>query len=299
MKIIKISTSEEYIKFFNLFNKLFKEFFLDIKSFNELFYSNFNIQETNCYMAIDNNEPIGIISGSINKLKKDIYVHFIGVVPNYRRSGIGSALLNKFVLEDYSTYFSGCPNGYLVPGLDTEIYKGAKPFFDKNRFDQVDIAISMQRRLDLFNKAEYYDFEAGKSYSIVTFNDYYFPSVMELLEDSEHVEWQDVFNKAYLSHSRRNLGCLAICDNKVIGFAGFGVIGNDISRFGPIYVSKDYRKRKIGLNLTVSVLEEQKKLGCKKSYFLWGENNSVAVKMYMKLGFEPFSNMSILKLSNK
>lgn len=297
MKIIKVTSFDNYQKFYSLFKIMFTEFKYNLKNINQMLNTNINNYETVNYMAIENNTVVGIISATVLEEQNSVYINFIGVIESYRRQKVGTSLLNKILYNSYSIYFSGCPNGYLIPGLDETKYPIGLKFFKSNGFIEIDRAISMKIDLRTF---KYYNFINNEKYSyeIKEFNDYYYLDVLELLSLSDHKEWKDVFIKAYIDNSKKHLGYVATYDNKVIGFAGFNIVSSDKERFGPIYVSDNFRGQKIGKNLTLSVLEKQKELGCKKSYFLWGENNSIALKMYEKIGFIMYSNMSVLKYIN-
>lgn len=297
MEIIKVTSHDEYFKFYNLFKSVFVENIYDLKDLNQILNTNIKNYETINYMAIEKNTVVGIISATVFKEQKRIYINLIGVLEEYRRRQVATSLLNQVFYKSYSIYFSGCPNGYLVPGLDEIKYPVGVKFFKSKGFIEIDRAISMEINLTTFNFSNYLN-NKKYSYEIKEFNDYYYLDVLELLSCSDHKEWKDVFIKAYIDNKKENLGYVATINNKVIGFAGFNIVSRDKSRFGPIYVSDQYRGKQIGKNLTLMVLEKQKELGCKKSYFLWGENNSIALKMYEKIGFLMYSNMSVLRCIN-
>ena len=293
MKIAKIIRSEDYIKFLSLYNKLFQDNVLDLKSFNQLFFCCLKQQETVCYLAFIDNNPVGLIAGTIDVKDKSIYIHFIGVLSNFRQKGVATQLLNKFLLKSFTIYFSGCPQGYLFPGLDEKKYPEGALFFKKKGFSEIRRVYSMKLDLASFDILDYSNFIGNRDYNIVSFEDSYFPDLMSICFVCNHPEWKEVLIKAYYSEKIRKFVKLAIKDGQVLGFACFGVVGNDIKRFGPIAVSPEFRKKKIGLNLTLSVLKNQKELGCRESYFLWVEKDSVALSMYKKIGFDIFSDMSV------
>lgn len=300
MKIIKVTQAREYSHFLRLFNSLFREYALSVKNFNKLFLAFFgDKEETHCYIALVDNFPVGLAATTLVAQEKSSYLHFIGVAEEFRRQRIGTALLEKIIKDSDNVYFSGFPKGYLVPGLDGEKYPEGEAFFKAHGFKEINRACSMKRSLSGFKKSDYYDTVAAKEYSIIPFEGCFFSDVMKILSSANHPEWKEAFIKAYYANDSSNLGYIAVVDRVAVGFAGYGIVGDDKERFGPIAVLSEFRKRKIGLNLTVRVMEAQKKIGCKETYFLWGEGGSVALKMYLKLGFKVYSDMAILKYSKK
>lgn len=73
-----------------------------------------------------------------------------------------------------------------------------------------------------------------------------------------------------------------VIDNKIIGFIIYSTIYEN-TEIIDIFVSKDYRNKKIGYELLNKVLEENKNNNITLEVNV---NNSIAINLYKKLNFE-------------
>ena len=83
----------------------------------------------------------------------------------------------------------------------------------------------------------------------------------------------------------------AICDNKIVGVAAvdgnkFEDEGMKVGGFARICIHPDYQGKGLGTKFVKHITEMLKNLGCKKIKLRVSMQNTAAIKMYEKCGFE-------------
>jgi GNAT superfamily N-acetyltransferase len=281
--------------FATIFYTLFPEYGMDMYHLNKWLFCFPPGFVTTCYIAEKNGEVVGIAAGTENQRERKLYLQCITVLPSCRRQGIASHLLGFFRDRGVPLFFSGCPTSYLVPGIDRQRYPSGYAFLIHHGFQAVGKAVSMKRTLQgvaLLPLEEYGD----QNLKITDFSDEFLLEILSICSSCSHGEWRGLLIGGYCNRKGASHGFVARIEGKVVGFAFCGLASDDISRFGPIGVLPEFRKRKIGISLVNAILSYQRECGCLESYFLWGEPDTGALDMYGKIGFKSYSEMEILQL---
>jgi ribosomal protein S18 acetylase RimI-like enzyme len=283
---------------YGLWDDLFPHNPISMRELNELLFCH-NPWNLSWYkITLNEDHIIGAACGVIDRNSQVGYIQFIGVAEPFRRQGIGSSLLEN-LLETFrkagtiKAVFSGFPLNYLVPGLDGELYPSGAVFFRKKQFIPLSHPVAMC--LSLVNYSPYSVITAPE-YLLIPFADNYLAQILSLCGRSLHPEWVNTMQTAYLKGADSSNGKICLDrEGNLVGFAFFGILGNDPKRFGPIGVAPEHRGNSIGMALLHECLKAQKDAGYETSYFLWGEENTIALKMYKKSGFKVMSAMTILQ----
>ena len=99
------------------------------------------------------------------------------------------------------------------------------------------------------------------------------------------IPWHE---SAYLTEitNRSAYYIVSMQDGKMTGYAGMWVI-MDESHITTIGVAKEYRGKKVGEMLLMSLLDEAMKRGARRATLEVRESNNVAQNLYRKYGFAP------------
>lgn len=312
-------SKEKSLQLFNMWND---EFGFIFPITNDLFlrntYGTIGFLETNSYVALNDDMPIGFIIckewGSkihAEKNKNLGWISLIFVKKEYRNQGIGSALLEKsesvfkemginliFLGKDYQNFFPGLPKD-LKSNLGWFSKRGFEALYDTN--DLINLNLSS------FNMSlkPYHD---NREYDIHVANKGEFPQIRTFLTNSFYGRWLLEFEDYVLNGGDGSE--FIVCTNslhEVIGFCRIGTneipitqIGFSLTwraRFdrlgglGPLGVSKDYRHNNIAYNLLVTGLTELKKRGCDKAIIDWTN----LLDLYRMFGFELWKTYTYLQ----
>ena len=281
-----------------LWEEIFPQDPVNIGSLNYLLFCNDELDFSFYWLACKEEDVVGVICAAMDEETKIGYIHFLGVKNEYRRLGIAFSLMQNLLKEltargAVEVVFSGYPKNYLTPGLDTEKYPGSLAFFEKMGFLPSSKPVSMQIFLKSYQAPE---INLHADFKIVPFSDEHFAPLLWLCKEHLQPEWVQTIQTGYIkgNYSCNGFVCLHQNEN-VVGFSFYGMVGNDNQRFGPTGVHPDYRGYSIGKALLHACLKAQKESGYEKCYFLWGDEGSVATKMYERNGFSVFSTMTILR----
>lgn len=297
MIIYRTMKAQELQKVYELWDDFFPHNPISIGELNYLLFFNETVNCSLYWLACEGDNIAGVACGSLDNINHIGYIQFIGVKKDFRKQGIASKLMEKLLNEisrqgAKEVFFSGYPRNYLVPGLDTEKYPFGLKLFEKFGFTPVSRPVSMHILLDSYQPPE---IKIPQEFSIVPFGDEHFAPVLCLCNDHLQSEWAEVVQIGYIRGGYSCNGFVCLCKNEVVGFAFYGMVSEDVRRFGPTGVHPEFRGHSLGKALLHSCLEAQKKAGYEKCYFLWGDENSAAVNMYTKNGFSITNNMTILR----
>jgi GNAT superfamily N-acetyltransferase len=232
----------------------------------------------------------------------DGFVTAFGVHPDFRRRGVGSALLQdsidwfkkrdrkKILIAPYT------PN-YFVPGIDKENYSDGVRLFEKFGFVEYIEAIAMDAPISKFALSDKILEKEKKLLSegieIRTYRRGDLPGYLAFQSDLMPGPW--------LEDTRRNLidltlglfeeDCifLAVDKGKIIGFCQF-----EGDHFGPFGVSDEYQGKSIGSVLLAKTLYQMKLKGYHCAWVLW-TGMRAAAGVYCRLGFTITRKFAIMK----
>ncbi|QQO07936.1 GNAT family N-acetyltransferase [Breznakiella homolactica] len=283
---------------YRLWGGLFPAHPLSFGEFNDLLFCAGPIDFSLYRVACTEQKIAGVACGAADRESETGFIQFIGVAEGCRRHGIGRNLMDYLAGEFRKqnirkVVFSGYPRNYLVPGLDAQQYPIGLPFFESLGFTVQSRPVSMRIPLDRYSPPPN---PMPGDFTLEPFADEHLAGVLWLCREYLHPEWVETVQKGYIkgAHSCTGVVCLGP-GREVAGFAFYGMVGDDPNRFGPIGVDPRHRGKSIGAALLHGCLRSQKEAGCPESYFLWGDEGSVAVNMYTKNGFSVFSSMAILE----
>jgi len=233
---------------------------------------------------------------------EDGFITAFGVHPDFRRNGVGSALLEnsiewfrernrkKILIAPYT------PN-YFVPGIDKEAYSGGVKLFQKFGFEEYIEAIAMDAPISRFTLSEKV---LEKEKKLLSEGIEVRPFRREDILD--YLAFQDrIMPGPWLEDARRNLkdltrglyreDCifLAVDKGRIIGFCQF-----EGSHFGPFGVSDEYQGRGIGSVLLAKTLYQMRIKGFHCAWVLW-TGMRAAKGVYGRLGFTITRKFAIMK----
>ncbi|ATG54465.1 hypothetical protein CFK41_06555 [Brachybacterium ginsengisoli] len=208
------------------------------------------------------------------------------VVPEHRRRGIGGALLQETMAAARSAgaeslRISGRPAGYAVPGIDRERDGGTAAFLERSGAQQGAPALSMTRPLLDLEPAT-----ARPGTTVRECRESDLPALLDLVAQELDPGWADVLHEA--AGEQRGQQRILIAhgqDGDLLGFAGWGLVGRDPSRFGPFGVIPAARGRGAGAALLDAALRRMAGEGLAHAWFQWTAPGSPAHHLYASRGF--------------
>jgi len=232
----------------------------------------------------------------------DGFITAFGVHPDFRRSGIGSALLEdslqwfkkrdrkKILIAPYT------PN-YFVPGIDKENYANGVKLFEKFGFREYIEAIAMDAPISRFTISEKVKEKENRlKQEGIEIRPYKRDDLLGYLAFQG-----EVMPGPWLEDARRNLIDLSrgLFENdsifiatdrgKIIGFCQY-----EGSHFGPFGVSDQYQGRGIGSVLLAKTLYQMRIKGYHCAWVLW-TGMRAAEGVYGRLGFTITRKFAIMK----
>jgi GNAT superfamily N-acetyltransferase len=232
----------------------------------------------------------------------DGFITVFGVHPDFRRRGIGSALLENSIqwFKDRgrkNILIAPYTPNYFVPGIDKEAYADGVRLFRKFGFVEYSEAIAMDAPISGFRlTAEVLQKEKKLLDEGIEVRPYRRGDLCAYLE------FQDsIMPGPWLEDARRNLIdltrgmfqedsiLLAVDKGKIIGFCQY-----EGDHFGPFGVSDDYQGKGIGSVLLARTLYQMRIKGHHCAWVLWtGERAAKGV--YGRLGFTITRRFAIMK----
>lgn len=307
------------LKLYTLWNDEY-EFIFPITS--DLFlrntYGTNGFLETNSYVALNGDEPVGFIISKVwgsyiheEENKTLGWISLIFVKSAYRKRGIGSALLEKsesvFKEMGITTYFIGKDYQNFFPGLPKDL-KANLGWFSKRGFEALyETNDLINLNLNRFNMSlkPYHD---NREYDIHVATKDEFPQIRTFFANSFYGRWLLEFED-YVKNGG-NGSEFIVCTNslhEVVGFCRIGTNTTPITQigfsltwrarflrlggFGPLGVSKDYRHNNIAYNLLVTGLLTLKERGCDCAIIDWTN----LLDFYRMFGFELWKSYTYLQ----
>jgi len=230
------------------------------------------------------------------------YITLFAVAANFRRQGVGAALLES--AENYLrsqnrklVMIAPYAPGYFICGVDVKAYEPALSFFTRRGYSEVYRPIAMQIALWELRVPDWVREKREQlNHSGVTIAPYRPELTLSILEFAQREfqgDWVRVYrettarivsggespNRIFVAHER----------GRVIGFSH-----HDAERFGPIGVAASHRGRGIGQVLMYETLEAQRLAGFRTAWFLWSDDKTAA-RLYSAAGFTEVRRFALLK----
>lgn len=231
------------------------------------------------------------------------YITLLGVAPEFRRGGIGSALLEA--AENYLrsqnralVMMSPYAPGYFIPGVDVKAYEPGLAFFTSRGYAEVYRPISMQ--IDLWGLPTP-DWVRQKRETLsregVTVEPWRAELTLPVVEFAQR-EFQGDWVRVYRETMTRIAQGDALPTGVIVAHDGNGqVIGfshYDAERFGPIGIAQSQRGRGLGHVLMYETLHAQRAAGYKTAWFLWSDDKTAA-RLYTAAGFREVRRFALLR----
>jgi ribosomal protein S18 acetylase RimI-like enzyme len=229
------------------------------------------------------------------------WITAFGVLPDYRRRGIGTALfthtLDRLCADGRQTVeISPYVPNYFAPGIDLA-YTGTLDFLQRKfGFTVQETPVSMGIDLsgftipaEIVELAERREREDGLTIAAVTGAD--LPDLMPFISDNFGWDWfrhlQEYLVEYFGDSSRQVCFLVARLNGRVVGFCG-----QRRERFGPFGVDASVRNLGIGRLLLFRCLAEMSARHFYYAYFMWtGED---AARLYSLAGFRKRREFAIL-----
>ncbi len=243
------------------------------------------------------------------------WITAFGVAPEFRRHGLGSALLDR-ALELFRSAGRAevaiapyVPN-YFVPGVDEEHYAEGLAFLRRRGFEAVSRPLSMDASIVLFDYAPYRSREdrlAEEGISVRALRPDEIPLLLAFLREHTSPDWVREAREL-LTDITRGLAAEAQLTVAVSGGVDAGPAGRPCDEgveivgycqfrgehFGPFGVREDFRGRGIGTVLLAKCLQTMKAHGHHHAWVLW-TSDETAARVYSRFGFRETRRFTVLR----
>lgn len=233
------------------------------------------------------------------------WITAFGVVPEWRRKGVGSALLDageRFVREQgrKEVLVSPYAPNYFWPGVDPNAYREAVRFLERRGYQTLYTPVAMDKRLVGFAVPQ--EIEAlqaervGEGYHFGPLTPEYIYDVIEFANQAFNPDWGRAIREAIRDGVPLEQ-CLIAADERrrIVGFALFGGYDGILERFGPFGVDPSQRGKGLGKILLYRTLEAMRARGAHGAWFLWTGEATAAGQLYLKAGFEITRSFRVMK----
>ena len=272
-----------------------------------------NFRSAGSILAMDDKTPVGYalsvarqvpVEGVMSDPDRG-YLWLMGVVPEARGQGVGSALLDR--VEEYLRsqekqvcLASAYSPGYFTPGVDFEAYPEGLRFLTARGYQEVARPIAMETSLwDLDVPPWVAEIERRRKAEGVRISRTAWMDAVKVLDFARTEfgpDWARYARESMLRQldgdQRTNLSVAwegSGDDARILGFAHF-----DGERFGPIGVARSERGRGIGQLLLFDALAQQRERGHRVSWFLWSDDRT-ADRLYKHAGFRVVRRFALLR----
>lgn len=230
------------------------------------------------------------------------YITLLGVAAEFRRHGIGTALLKaaeNYLRSQHRTLVmvSSYAPGYFIPGVDVRSYEAGLAFFASCAYEEIYRPISMQ--IDLWSLATPQRVRDRREQLLregVTVEPWRAELTLPVIEFAEREfqgDWVRVYRETMSRIAQGEASpsrvIIAHISGQVIGFSHY-----DAERFGPIGVTVADQGRGIGKVLMYETLHAQRAAGYKTAWFLWSDDKTAA-RLYTAAGFREVRRFALLR----
>ena len=230
------------------------------------------------------------------------WITAFGVHPAHRRTGCGSALLERAMallrsadrrLVSIAPYV---PN-YFVPGVDVGCYAEGLEFLLGRGFEEIDRPISMDANIVGLDTAPFIarQCELARDGIVVrALKPHEIPALMALLGGCMPDDWvrhaREILVDVARGLARFDQFTVAVAEGgEVVGYCQF-----EAEHFGPLGVREGMRGRGIGTVLLALCLRAMQRRGLHTAWVLWTSDGN-ADRIYGKFGFRPTRRFAVLR----
>lgn len=264
-------------------------------------------------IADQDGAPVGYVHVTCDG--PDAYLISGAVGLPHRGQGIGSELLAAAL--DHARHtgartlrISGYPPGYAAPGVDVASDPGTAAFLHHRGAQDAGSALAMQLELRDSARAPGSSRPGAtppdattsdavvRGFTIAPCTPEEIPAVLHGISAELGDDWAQTFH-AHVAAGRPVQQILLAREQPaaepgrrsvpapLLGVAGWGIVGEDQERFGPIGVLPAARGRGVGTALLDAVLARMSAAGARRAWFQWTGPDSPAHRMYRRRGFVP------------
>ncbi len=268
-----------------------------------------NFDRRGALVAVDGEKVVGFALGLVRKYKLEdappdfdrSWITLIGVDADYRRCGIGTALVSR--LEDWfrsnnctmTLVASYAPN-YFIPGVDVDAYADALAFFKSLGYSEVYRPLAMDANLVHLVTPDWVREKEASLEGKVTVEPFRPELILPLLEWMKFEfagDWQrfarEAMTKITTGEFRPDNVWIAHENGRVVGYCQHDNMG----RFGPFGVSASERGRGIGAVLLFRCLHAMRAKGLHNAWFLWTDDK--VARLYSQAGFTESRRFALLR----
>lgn len=232
------------------------------------------------------------------------WITALGVAPEHRGRGVGTALLGRALelfrsADRQEVLIAPYVPNYFVPGVDEVHYAEGLAFLRRRGFEVVSRPLSMDANVVLFDYAPYQTREEAlrrEGIEVRALQGHEVPLLIAFLEAHTPPDWLREAREL-LTDSTRGLACLeqitvAVCGTReVVGYCQFRS-----EHLGPFGVREDLRGQGIGTVLLARCLQTMRQQGLHNAWVLWTSDDT-AERVYAKFGFRETRRFSVLRCS--
>lgn len=268
-----------------------------------------NFDADNYIVACDGDTPVGFIYATRRMVPDEIaglqegkgWIVAMGVLPKYRRQGIGRALVAK-IEEKFKnegvTQIDLCnyTTNYIVPGIDDEGYEGSKDFFTKLGYETYGKSVSMDIDLHDYKYPDKYKAKKkaleAEGYRFVPYEHKYALSLTAFFK-KEFPYWLPACRESIVAGRGVDTIFLALDkDDNTVGYVMRAMDGSD-ERFGPFGVSVSMQGKSIGSLLFNELMQDMVKRRIFYTYFMWTGGRNI--DYYGNWGMKVYRNYHMMK----
>jgi ribosomal protein S18 acetylase RimI-like enzyme len=284
----------------SVFNKVFREF----DDFRSITVEDMLMSETSptfdaagMFIAELEGEPVGIVNAYVDKMRKEKkgFIRMLGVVPEYRRRGIGRALAEKAMESLRERGMETVEAGAVMDKPEAIQLWESMGFHDvrifslmKRNLENIPSGIGESREVQLrkFQKGSQEDLKLITWLSNETFSEHYNYRPDSVEETRYFLEQDPIF--------KDQEWILTLLQNKPVGYVGVGIDQKyneeKNTRCGwilSIGVLKPSRLKGIGTRLMIEGMKLLKTKGMTEAMLgVDDQNPTKAIKLYEKVGFQ-------------
>lgn len=229
------------------------------------------------------------------------WITAFGVHPEWRRKGIGTMLLGRAtqLFRDANRteiWVSPYTPNYFVPGVDERNYPEGLAFLQRQGFETVTHAISMDANIVLFDYTPYVEQEQRlreQGIEVRNLQPQEIPDLLSFLKAHMPGDWVR-HARDLLTDITKGLGdydqfIVAWHNGEIVGYCQF-----EGEHFGPYGVRNDMQGRGIGTILMAKCLQTMRRKGLHNAWVLW-TSEETARKVYSRFGFKETRRFSLMR----